>query len=116
MQAFIEDIKTSVELKFDWQAKLVDGLTGADNKSSSSSSSNTANDGSAEAQNKMETVEQMKSYLFQCQKLGYTVDTNICLKEADELILFRIKSMTEDVVSVAVPSQPCSCHGSAGSR
>ena len=100
MQAFIEDIKTSVELKFDWQAKWVDGLIGANNKSSSSSSSNTANDGIAEAQNKMETVEQMKSYLFQCQKLGYMVDVTICLKEADELMLFRIKSMTEDVVSV----------------
>ena len=49
----------------------------------------------------METVEQMKSQLYQCQKLGFQPGTIICPKESEEIVLLRIKSMDDETVKVA---------------
>ena len=55
----------------------------------------------------METVEQMKSQLYQCQKLGFQPGTIICPKESEEIVLLRIKSMDDETVKVA---QTCDGH------
>ena len=56
----------------------------------------------AGAKSSMETIEQMKSQLFQVQKLGFKVDAVITPKESEEMVHYRIKSMSETSVQTAL--------------
>ena len=104
-KAFIDDIKQNISLDSEWKVKLLDSLTGMNNSGSSSSSPSNPSQApacsAAPNQTTMETVEQMKSYLFQCQKMGFTVGSIICPKESDEITFLRIKSMNDDVVELS---------------
>ena len=54
----------------------------------------------ADKKSSMETIEQMKSEVYQLQKLGFQVGATICPKDADELVIFRITSISDETIKV----------------
>ena len=54
----------------------------------------------ADKNSSMETIEHMKSEVYQLQKLGFQVGATICPKDADELVINRITSINEETVKV----------------
>ena len=76
---------------------MVDALC-KDAPASSSHEEAKAETKTPDVQPMMETVEQMKSQLYQCQKLGFQPEATICPKESEEIVLLRIKSMGDETV------------------
>ena len=107
IKAFIEDINNGHEIPESLKT-MVDALC-KDAPASSSHEEAKAETKTPDVQPMMETVEQMKSQLYQCQKLGFQPEAIICPKESEEIVFLRIKSMDDETVKV---TQTCDGHES----
>lgn len=100
-KAFIEDIKADFTITSDQHKDLLENFSGgSDLPPSAPSEDKQISKQKTDANSAMETIEQMKSQVFQLKKLGFVEDAIICPKESEEMVFYRITEMTESIAKV----------------